>query len=61
MVPSTYVFEGMRHILAGDANVVGYLFKAAGLNMIYWTAAIVLLGFMLANARERGSLAKLVS
>jgi hypothetical protein len=29
--------------------------------MIYWTAAIVLLGFMLANARERGSLAKLVS
>lgn len=61
MVPSTYVFEGMRHILAGDAMVVGYLLKAGGLNLIYWTAAIVLLGFMLANARERGSLAKLVS
>lgn len=61
LVLATYVFEGMRHLLAGDQHVQDYLFKAGGLNLIYACVSIILLGIMLANARERGSLAKLVS
>lgn len=61
LVPATYVFEGMRHLLAGDQHVQDFLCKASCLNLVYASVSIVLLGIMLANARERGSLAKLVS
>ena len=60
-IPATHVFEGMRYILAGGKNPDGYLLWACGLNALYWTASVVFFGAMLARARERGSLAKIVN
>lgn len=61
LVPATYVFEGMRHILSGDTDVMIYLIKATTLNLVYWLGAVFTLGYMLSDARKSGCLAKLVS
>lgn len=62
LLPSTYVFEGMRNILQGGADSTStlYLVKAALFNLLYWTVTVVFFGKMLSRARERGSLAKIV-
>lgn len=61
IVPASHVFEGMRHVLAGDTNIGSYLLCASGLNLVYWLFSLVFFGAMLTRARERGALAKLVS
>jgi len=60
MVPATYVFEGMRHVLGGHADITQYLLTASGLNLLYFVLISFFFGGMLNNARERGALAKLV-
>ncbi len=60
-VPATHVFEGMRHILGGGNQCSLYLIKASLLNLLYWVATTAFFGAMINRARERGSLAKIVT
>lgn len=60
MVPATYVFEGMRHVLAGQGEISRFLLIASALNVFYFVLVSFFFGGMLNNARERGALAKLV-
>ncbi len=60
LVPATYVFEGMRHVLAGQGEINRYLLIASALNVLYFVLVSFFFGGMLNNARERGALAKLV-
>jgi len=61
LMPASYVFEGMRSILQGNPHVENDLMWATGLNIAYWIFFSVFYVRMLEAARERGSLARLVS
>jgi ABC-2 type transport system permease protein len=58
-IPATYVFEGMRAVLAGQGLSLKYVLCATGLNIVYLTAAALFFWFMYGKAREQGLLAKL--
>jgi ABC-2 type transport system permease protein len=59
VLPSTYVFEGMRAVLFTKSFAVGYLFRAAGLDLVFLVlgAALFLLAFE--DARRRGALVQM--
>jgi len=61
MIPASHVFEGMRHILQGNTQVGGELAWASLLNLFYFIFFSTFYARMLQSARERGSLARLVS
>jgi ABC-2 type transport system permease protein len=58
-IPATHVFEGMREVLAGNGLALNRVLFAAGLNLLYLTAAGLFFRYMYSSARERGLLAKL--
>ena len=58
-IPATHVFEGMRAVLAGQGLSLKCVLCAAGLNLIYLTAAALFFRFMYDKARKQGLLAKL--
>jgi len=59
LLPSTYVFEGMRTSLQkGDLDLV-MLGASFGLNLVYLVLGGAYFGWMLAKVRERGYLARL--
>ena len=58
-LPPTYVFEGMRAVLAGQGLSLQCVLCAAGLNLVYLTAAALFFRFMYGQARKKGLLAKL--
>jgi len=53
-MPSTHVFEGMRHVIETGHIAVGHLAIAAGLNTVYVTLAIALFYRNLRIVREKG-------
>jgi len=58
-IPATHVFEGMRAVLAGQGLSLQCVLCAAGLNVVYLTAAALFFRFMYGQARAQGLLAKL--
>lgn len=58
-IPATYVFEGMRQVLAGKGLSGYYLAWAFGLNVLYLIGAGLFFNYMFDVAREKGLLAKL--
>lgn len=58
-IPATYVFEGMRDVLAGKGLSTHYLAWAAGLNVVYLIAAAFFFNWVFGIARTKGLLAKL--
>ena len=59
--PGSHVFEGMRQALTNGTFAWGHMQAATGLNLLYLTLALLLLGKTLTAARERGFLVKLTS
>ena len=58
-LPSTYVFEGMRQVLA-TGNVPWHMFWwSLGLNVVYLIAAAIFFRYMFGVVRTKGLLAKL--
>lgn len=60
-LPSTHVFEGMRHILAGNPMDTNGLLISTGLNVLYLSVAGVVFKSMFNEARKSGRLTKLVT
>ncbi len=58
-IPATYVFEGMRDVLAGKGLSSYYLGWAFGLNIVYLIGAGLFFNWMFDIARTKGLLAKL--
>lgn len=58
LVPSSYVFEGMRQILGHQSFDANGLVIAFGLNIIYMIIAAMAFKFFFEEARARGLLAK---
>jgi ABC-2 type transport system permease protein len=59
LLPSTYVFEGMRDALRTGRADPRALAAAFALNLLYLALAALFFGWMLARVREKGFLAKL--
>lgn len=59
LLPSTYVFEGMRQVLASGMMDTGMLLASFGLNLVYLAAGALYFGWMLGKVRERGYLTRL--
>jgi ABC-2 type transport system permease protein len=58
-LPSTHVFEGLRTLFFDQAFRADLLWFAAGLNLVYLTAAYLFFRYMLWRARVHGSLLQL--
>lgn len=58
-IPATYVFEGMREVMAGRGVPPGHLLTAFALNAVYLVGAGLIFRYMFGQARKRGLLAKL--
>ncbi len=58
-LPSTYVFEGMRSIIATGQMARREIFLAFGLNIIYFILASLFFGWMFRQARSTGRLGRL--
>jgi ABC-2 type transport system permease protein len=59
LVPVSYVFEGMRAILAGRPLPLRYLLWSTGLNLIYLLATVWIFHLLFEGARASGKLAQL--
>jgi ABC-2 type transport system permease protein len=59
LLPSTYVFEGMRAVLQTGSIEISMLLTALALNVVYLALGAVFFGWMLHQARERGYLSRL--
>jgi ABC-2 type transport system permease protein len=60
-LPSSYVFEGMRHMLQGQALSTTELLLPFVLNGVYMLLAALFFRRMYGIAREKGLLAKVAS
>jgi len=58
-VPSSYVFEGMREVVASGRLPVGKLVWAAGLNVIYLAVVTVFFYAIFRSVRKKGLLARI--
>lgn len=59
LLPSTYVFEGMRRVLQGGSIDSRLLAVAFGLNLVYLAAGAAFFAWMLDRVREKGYLGRL--
>jgi ABC-2 type transport system permease protein len=59
ILPSTYVFEGMREVLIAHTFSLSKLFSALGLNIIYLVLVVWFFYYMFKRIKEKGMLAKL--
>lgn len=59
LIPSTYVFEGMRAVLSGAVFPLSQLLFAFGMNTIYFIAVIWFFYRMFAYVKREGKLLKL--
>lgn len=59
LLPSTYVFEGMRAALATGSLDLRLLAAAFGLNLVFLAGAAGFFGWMLERVREKGYLGRL--
>ncbi len=53
-LPTTYVFEGMRLILAGQALPMSYLWISLVLNIVFLTVSIFFFRWMFEKSRDKG-------
>lgn len=53
-LPTTYIFEGMRSILATGSFPSHYFWISIGLNIIYLTASLAIFNKMFEKTREKG-------
>ncbi|RFC44580.1 MAG: ABC-2 type transport system permease protein [Verrucomicrobia bacterium] len=60
-LPSTHVFEAMRHAMAGNAPIAQGLVLAFGLNLLWLGIASLVMHRVLGIARERGLLTKVAT
>ncbi len=58
MMPTAHSFEGMRQVLAGKGFSPLHFWWGAGLNVVYFGAAIVFFRWIFEKARSRGLLVK---
>ncbi len=58
LVPASYIFEGMRAVLAGHGVAWSNLAAAAGLDVLYAAGAIWFMARMLAYVRRSGGLSR---
>ncbi len=58
-LPSTYVFEGMRAVLFKRGFEIGYLLRAAGLDLVFLVAGAALFLLAFEDARRRGALVQM--
>lgn len=58
-LPSTYVFEGMREIMAGHPFNVHMMLVSFGLNILYLFVGGFIFGWMLEKVKQLGLLARL--
>ena len=56
VLPSTYVFEGMRAVLFSETFRVDYLLTAAALDLVYVSLGAAAFLFAFHDARRRGAL-----
>lgn len=54
VMPTTYIFEGMRAILASQEFPFSYFWKGLGLSLVFLAAAISLFQVMFAKSRIKG-------
>jgi ABC-2 type transport system permease protein len=59
LLPSTYVFEGMREVSRTGNMPLNYFVAGFGLNLFYFILAGVFFQWMYAKARETGRLGRL--
>ncbi len=59
LLPSTYVFEGMRAVTQTGVMPVSYTVAALGLNLVYFVLAGLFFAWMYRRARELGRLGRL--
>jgi ABC-2 type transport system permease protein len=58
LVPASYVFEGMRAVLAGHALPWRWLLVAALLDLLYVAGALLFFSRMLVKVRANGGLSR---
>jgi ABC-2 type transport system permease protein len=58
-LPTTYAFEGMRHVMAGHGFSREHFLWGLGLNAVYIVAAIIIFRIVFASAQARGLLVKI--
>jgi ABC-2 type transport system permease protein len=54
LLPTTYVFEGMRAILNGQGLLVSYIWKSLALNIIFLFSAALFFRYMFNKSRQKG-------
>ena len=59
LLPSTYVFEGMRQVLATGVTDISILSISFGLNLVYLLLGSLYFSWMLYKVREKGYLSRL--
>lgn len=59
VMPTSYVFEGMRLVLANKALPAIYLLKSTGLNLVYLVLVIWIFNRLFENSKASGRLIKL--
>lgn len=59
VLPTTWIFEGMRMVLATGQLPGQFLLLAIGLNVVYLILSVFFFRFMFEKAREKGVLVKL--
>lgn len=59
LLPSTYIFEGMREVLKSGSVNFSYLILSFGMNIVYLGLGGAFFGWMLHKAREKGYLSRL--
>jgi ABC-2 type transport system permease protein len=58
LLPSTYVFEGMRTVLRLGTVDVGSLEAACGITFVYMVGGATVFGWMIRHARQKGFLSR---
>lgn len=56
LLPTTYVFEGMRQVITDGTFNTDYFIKALLLNLVYFALSIILFFRVIKQAKERGML-----
>ncbi len=54
ILPTSYIFEGMREVLNAKTFPVGTFLMSIGLNVLYLTAAMLLFRLLFEKSREKG-------
>jgi len=58
-LPPTYVFEGLRAIVADGTFLGGYMLRAMALNIVYFLLAFAAFRYLLESARVHGTLVQM--